>query len=224
MGASVISTGFPVLSQSSGQVAHVLLTRSPLGLHRCCHRMDPVRLACIKHAASVRPEPGSNSPSRLLRRTRRTSAKNQRAGRDRLDVTGRQQAERTRSKERSLRDLPLLHCFDVRHRDVRPEPPALAFGSRSSVFKERPDTHPGGRRCRIPNLTAAHTPPGSGSCRLAARVGRFGGMLSVAACREGVNRQPCPCTRPPAGATVLQFQRKWTKIRPKFRESFSTRW
>ena len=26
--------------------------------------MDPARLACVKHAASVRPEPGSNSPSR----------------------------------------------------------------------------------------------------------------------------------------------------------------
>ena len=35
--------------------------------------MDPVRLACVRHAASVRPEPGSNSPSRpqdLLRRAR----------------------------------------------------------------------------------------------------------------------------------------------------------
>ena len=28
--------------------------------------MDPVRLACVKHAASVRPEPGSNSPINLL--------------------------------------------------------------------------------------------------------------------------------------------------------------
>ena len=28
--------------------------------------MDPVRLACVRHAASVRPEPGSNSPSRSL--------------------------------------------------------------------------------------------------------------------------------------------------------------
>jgi hypothetical protein len=65
--ASGISSGFPGLSQSSGQVAHVLRTRSPLGLHRCCHRMDLVRLACIKHAASVRPEPGSNSPSRPSR-------------------------------------------------------------------------------------------------------------------------------------------------------------
>src|SRR5687767_6180370 len=66
MRASGISTGFPVLSQTSGQVAHVLLTRSPLGLHQYCYWMDPARLACVKHAASVRPEPGSNSPSRSL--------------------------------------------------------------------------------------------------------------------------------------------------------------
>ena len=64
MGASGISSGFPLLSRSSGQVAHVLLTRSPLGLLQCFHCMDLVRLACVKHAASVRPEPGSNSPSR----------------------------------------------------------------------------------------------------------------------------------------------------------------
>ncbi len=29
-----------------------------------CYKMDLVRLACVKPAASVRPEPGSNSPSR----------------------------------------------------------------------------------------------------------------------------------------------------------------
>src|SRR5690606_32824034 len=62
--ASGISHPFWRLSRSSGQVPHVLLTRSPLGLPRCCHRMDLVRLACVRHAASVRPEPGSNSPSR----------------------------------------------------------------------------------------------------------------------------------------------------------------
>jgi hypothetical protein len=38
----------------------VLLTRSPLINHR---NGIIVRLACVKHAASVRPEPGSNSPS-----------------------------------------------------------------------------------------------------------------------------------------------------------------
>ena len=59
---SSISPGFPKLSQSLGQVAHVLLTRSPL-----THRSGRVRLACVKHAASVRPEPGSNSPQTTRR-------------------------------------------------------------------------------------------------------------------------------------------------------------
>jgi hypothetical protein len=39
----------------------VLLTRSPLEHPR---RGLSVRLACVKHAASVRPEPGSNSPTK----------------------------------------------------------------------------------------------------------------------------------------------------------------
>ena len=59
-----ISSRFQLLSQSSGQISHVFLTRSPLGLHLYCYKMDLVRLACVKPAASVRPEPGSNSPSR----------------------------------------------------------------------------------------------------------------------------------------------------------------
>ena len=46
------------LSRTLGQVVHALLTRSPLGSH-CCAL---ARLACIRHAASVRSEPGSNSP------------------------------------------------------------------------------------------------------------------------------------------------------------------
>ena len=40
----------------------MLLSRSPLTLTRRC---EPVRLACFRHAASVYPEPGSNSPSEL---------------------------------------------------------------------------------------------------------------------------------------------------------------
>jgi hypothetical protein len=66
---SGISTGFPVLSQSLGQVTHVLLTRSPLITPKQAPRVT-VRLACVKHAASVRPEPGSNSP--LMFSTRRS--------------------------------------------------------------------------------------------------------------------------------------------------------
>ena len=56
---SGIRPSFPGLSQSQGQVAHVLLTRSPLEYPR---RGLSARLACVKRAASVRPEPGSNSP------------------------------------------------------------------------------------------------------------------------------------------------------------------
>ena len=53
-----------MLSPCTGQVAHALLTRPPL-MHRSSDRnlpfCTPVRLACVRHAASVHPEPGSNS-------------------------------------------------------------------------------------------------------------------------------------------------------------------
>src|SRR5690606_40922779 len=62
---SGIRPSFPGLSQSQGQVTHVLLTRSPLEYPR---RGLSVRLACVKHAASVRPEPGSNSPLMSINR------------------------------------------------------------------------------------------------------------------------------------------------------------
>ena len=53
-----ISTSFPVLSPTVWQVAHALLTRPPLLRTRRCFT---VRLECVMHAASVHPEPGSNS-------------------------------------------------------------------------------------------------------------------------------------------------------------------
>ena len=53
-----ISSRFQLLSPTERQVPHALLTRSPLSDNRSHH---PVRLACVRHAASVRPEPGSNS-------------------------------------------------------------------------------------------------------------------------------------------------------------------
>ena len=63
-----ISTTFAVLSPCKGQVAHALLTRPPLELYIFIFnrslqfsRKVPARLACVRHAASVRPEPGSNS-------------------------------------------------------------------------------------------------------------------------------------------------------------------
>ena len=60
---SGIRPSFPSLSRSTGQITHVLLTRSPLE-HPHQGGGLSVRLACVKHAASVRPEPGSNSPKK----------------------------------------------------------------------------------------------------------------------------------------------------------------
>ena len=57
---SGISPPFGGLFLTEGQVAHVLLTRSPLYSSPCGDFL--ARLACVRHAASVRSEPGSNSP------------------------------------------------------------------------------------------------------------------------------------------------------------------
>ena len=91
----------------------MLLTRSPLGLHRCCHRMDLVRLACVKHAASVRPEPGSNSPSRS-QRLRRAAEIGESAPRERVPEgpTGTQHGRCP-----YLSALTLLLCSHTRRRD-----------------------------------------------------------------------------------------------------------
>ena len=53
-----------MLSPCIWQVIHALLTRPPLSyilFHRSFQKYNSVRLACVKHAASVHPEPGSNS-------------------------------------------------------------------------------------------------------------------------------------------------------------------
>src|SRR5207248_7515262 len=56
-----ISPAFAGVSPSVGQVAHVLLTRAPCADFPYCYGKLRTRLACVKHAASVRSEPGSNS-------------------------------------------------------------------------------------------------------------------------------------------------------------------
>src|SRR5690606_21404313 len=99
---SGIRPSFPGLSQSQGQVTHVLLTRSPLVYPR---RGLTARLACVKHAASVRPEPGSNSPSQAKTTTPTTHPTNSvhNRGRQTLQELNpaphTQRAQGTRSKE-----------------------------------------------------------------------------------------------------------------------------
>ena len=56
------------------QVAHALLTRPPLSYLNASRRINfnnSVRLECVMHAASVHPEPGSNSRKNFISDTRR---------------------------------------------------------------------------------------------------------------------------------------------------------
>ena len=55
-----INPAFAGLSPCGGQVAYVLRTRAPVAAGVLLHRAAP-RLACVRPAASVHPEPGSNS-------------------------------------------------------------------------------------------------------------------------------------------------------------------
>ena len=72
---SGIRPSFPSLSRSTGQITHVLLTRSPLEHPHQKSGGLSVRLACVKHAASVRPEPGSNSPKKQTNNNNRQKTK-----------------------------------------------------------------------------------------------------------------------------------------------------
>ena len=61
---------YPVLAAVSNCYPRVkgrLLTRYSPVRHSCTPKGLTVRLACVKHAASVRPEPGSNSPLKIYR-------------------------------------------------------------------------------------------------------------------------------------------------------------
>jgi hypothetical protein len=60
---SSISPPFGRLFRTPRQITHVLLTRAPLYSPPCGDFL--ARLACVRHAASVRSEPGSNSPIEL---------------------------------------------------------------------------------------------------------------------------------------------------------------
>ena len=58
-----INVRFQTVSPTQGQVAHALLTRPPLIGDRS---PVTVRLECVMHAASVHPEPGSNSRANCI--------------------------------------------------------------------------------------------------------------------------------------------------------------
>ena len=120
----------------------MLLTRPPLS---CPRRNNSARLACIRHAASVRPEPGSNSP------IKRSSYLN-----SLLKLT---YFIRTTSPSHK-RMLDIFSISQKRHlRKVR---------ARCSVFKEQARlSRPQGRKTRLLQK-ARHPQPVIVSCRLPA--------------------------------------------------------
>ena len=67
-----ISTSFPVLFPTRRQITHALLTRSPL--YSGSYPPFRARLACVRHAASVDSEPGSNSRLNRLAKHKRLKA------------------------------------------------------------------------------------------------------------------------------------------------------
>ena len=202
MKASGVSRCFHLLSQSSGWVSHVLLTRSPLGLHQCCHWMDLVRLACVRHAASVRPEPGSNSPSR--------SSASRQAGRHRICWNARVGLAPF-TDGTSPGWYPRTLVIDVttylQHRWGRS--PALAFFVLSSVVKEltlAEHTHEAEVLCslgflaRVPGLPGAkgHTTGDPPHRQLSQGENPPGGTWSSPCVAAGTGRgaaQPAPGPR-----------------------------
>jgi hypothetical protein len=67
--SSGITTPFGELFLSPGYITYALLTRPPLTLGLGYPKPRFVRLACLSHAASVRSEPGSNSPVVIRQRS-----------------------------------------------------------------------------------------------------------------------------------------------------------
>ena len=104
---SGINPPFGGLSPSLGQVAYVLLNRLPLNKRQVSYS---ARLAYIRHAASVRPEPGSNSPSDLDPGARSRFVADP-CARGREKGSGVRQAEASRTRSRPAPSVSLLsHC------------------------------------------------------------------------------------------------------------------
>ena len=81
----------------------MLLTRSPLVYPR---KGLTVRLACVKHAASVRPEPGSNSPLKFIGAGRGLFNRQSNFG---LKLTGSIAGSINIHSKESVRDLSLIN-------------------------------------------------------------------------------------------------------------------
>jgi hypothetical protein len=121
---SGIRPSFPSLSRSAGQITHVLLTRSPLEYPR---KGLSVRLACVKHAASVRPEPGSNSPNKNPSHRRR--------------IQSEQSEPNKKTPKTGIQKNHTLHTGSIRHgkkTTTKTKPPNTLLSSQTTPVFGQP--------------------------------------------------------------------------------------
>src|SRR4051812_49767131 len=104
------------LPPARGEAPLVLLSRPPLPPPR---KTRTVRLACFRHAASVYPEPGSNSPSELSE----------------LHMFLRTLWLLQRSLNRSSRSPPLFDCQRAPRAFALAFPPSLLRGRTSYLAR-----------------------------------------------------------------------------------------
>jgi hypothetical protein len=132
---SGIRPSFPSLSRSAGQITHVLLTRSPLEYPR---KGLSVRLACVKHAASVRPEPGSNSPNK----NQPTPKRRQNSNQNKSDLTKRHQ------KLASKNHTPTREYQDMAKNNNKTKPPNTLLSSQTTPVFGQPCYCTPSQKCR----------------------------------------------------------------------------
>ncbi len=125
---SGINFGFPKLSRSTRQITHVLLTRSPLEYPR---KGLSARLACVKHAASVRPEPGSNSPSKTNSPKEKTNLTTNTELSSRIIIKPPTQNHPKAAKDRQGKSIHRL-SHTVEFSKIRRAGPTLARGARAT--------------------------------------------------------------------------------------------
>ena len=109
----------------------MLLTRSPLGHPP---KEGLARLACVKHAASVRPEPGSNSPLNAynMHQTEQITSKNQTNTntKQNMALTFRHTVEFSKNKHTPSRTTEAVASSGVTYSDLPgTEPVNLARGA-----------------------------------------------------------------------------------------------
>jgi hypothetical protein len=132
---SGIRPSFPSLSRSAGQITHVLLTRSPLEYPR---KGLSVRLACVKHAASVRPEPGSNSPNKNPSPKRRR-------------IQSEQSEPNKKTPKTGIQKNHTLHTGSIRHgkkTTTKTKPPNTLLSSQTTPVFGQPCYCTPSQKCR----------------------------------------------------------------------------